>query len=271
MSRPVSRNGERTVIDFHAARNRFTYASRDAMADWSATLREIVDPAGLRVLDIGCGGGIYSAAWAGLGAASVTGVDFSDEMIIAARQKNAGLLNVAFTKGDAYSTGLSDRCADIVFERALIHHLSDLPACAAEAHRLLAPGGLYIVQERTPDDVRLPASPEHIRGFFFERFPHLLDIELGRRPSIDDVAGAMRVAGFLPPTVRSIRETRRIYSGAEDLAADLAGRTGRSILHALDDADLAALIAYIRDHVPDGAPLHEREPWTLWSARCRQL
>jgi len=264
---PFSSDGERTVIDFHSASNRFTYASRDAAADWIDVMRDLVDPTDRRVLDIGCGGGIYSAQWAKLGAASVIGVDFSDQMLVAARAKNADLANLSFAKGDALDTGLPDGCADIVFERALIHHLSDLQACCAEAYRLLAPGGLYIIQERTPDDVRRPASPAHIRGYFFERFPRLLDIEIGRRPSIDAVVHALSEVGFATPVVRAISETRRTYADSDELETDLAGRTGRSILHALDDGELASLIAHIRTQVPAGGPLSEREPWTVWSAR----
>jgi ubiquinone/menaquinone biosynthesis C-methylase UbiE len=254
------------VIDFHAEANRFTYAARDAAGDWSDIMCDLVDPAGKHVLDIGCGGGIYSAEWARLGAKIVIGIDFSDQMLIAAREKSADLANVSFLKGSALETGLPEASADIVFERALIHHVSDRLACFAEAYRLLVPGGLYIVQDRTPEDVRLPASPEHIRGFFFQRFPRLLEIEIGRRPTAESVAIALIGAGFEMPDIRRIRETRRTYTGFGELAADLARRTGRSILHALDDQEIAALIEHVGARVPAGA-LIEREPWTIWAAR----
>lgn len=68
------------------------------------------------------------------------------------------------------------------FERALIHHLrADRAALVAEASRLLAPGGTYLVQDRTPEDSSLPGSPDYPRGYLFERFPRLLAIENGRR------------------------------------------------------------------------------------------
>jgi len=266
MSGRFSTDREMAVIDFHLEANRFTYAARTAAGDWSGIVRDLADPTGKRVLDIGCGGGIYSAEWARLGANSVIGIDFSDQMLIAARERNADLANVTFAKASALETGLPDRSADIVFERALIHHISDRSACFAEAYRLLAPGGLYIVQDRTPDDVRVAASAEHIRGFFFERFPRLLEIEIGRRPDADTLTAGLITAGFDNPVIRRIRETRRSYAAFDELAADLAARTGRSILHALDDAEIAALIDHVRAHVPAG-PLTEREPWTIWAAR----
>ena len=51
------------AIDFHSTRNRSTYTGRQADAGWVEAIRRIVDPAGKRVADIGCGGGIYSQAW----------------------------------------------------------------------------------------------------------------------------------------------------------------------------------------------------------------
>ena len=63
-------------------------------------IRAIVDPMAKRVVDIGCGGGIYSAQWAALGAALVTGVDFSEAMLSAAREANASVATLAFAKGD---------------------------------------------------------------------------------------------------------------------------------------------------------------------------
>ena len=51
------------AIDFHATANRNTYATRQADDGWQAAMRRLVDPAGTRVADIGCGGGIYSRAW----------------------------------------------------------------------------------------------------------------------------------------------------------------------------------------------------------------
>ena len=67
-----------------------TYTGRQADAGWVEAIRRIVDPAGKRVADIGCGGGIYSRAWHALGA-EVVGVDFSEQMVAAAREQAAGL------------------------------------------------------------------------------------------------------------------------------------------------------------------------------------
>mgnify|MGYP001031805241 FL=1 len=254
------------AIDFHARANRGTYADRRASAVWAETIRRLVDPTGRRVADIGCGGGIYSRKWREIGADEAVGVDFSAEMIGAAREQAAGLSRVSFRQGDAAATGLPTGNVDIVFQRALIHHLKDYAACFAEARRLLVPGGRLIIQDRTPADVELPGSPDHIRGYFFERFPRLLAVESGRRPTEAAVRQALQAAGFDRIESTTLWEVRKIHPDVEHLEQDLAARTGRSILHELDDSELADLIATIAARLPAGDTIIEKDRWTLWSA-----
>ncbi|MBV8189533.1 MAG: class I SAM-dependent methyltransferase [Alphaproteobacteria bacterium] len=113
------------TIDFHAEANRSTYTGRRADPGWAEAMRGIVEPSAKSVADIGCGGGIYSRAWRALGAASVVGVDFSAAMVDAAREQAVGDAQLSFGQGDAAATGLPSTSADIVFARALVHHLSD--------------------------------------------------------------------------------------------------------------------------------------------------
>ena len=255
------------VIDFHSRANRSTYASRQADTSWKAAIRSIVDPSGKRVADIGCGGGIYSRAWHELGAESVVGVDFSQTMVDAARGQSAGLATMSFQRGDAAATGLPPASVDIVFERALIHHLQDCYwPCFAEAHRVLTAGGALIVQDRTPDDVQLPGSAEHLRGYFFECFPRLLAIENARRPTDTAVRTALTAAAFGKMETSALWEVRKVHENWERLRQDLANRTGRSILHDLSDDELAELILFIEKRLPADGPIIEKDRWTMWSA-----
>lgn len=253
-------------IDFHSEGIAGTYASRAADAAWKETIRAIIDPHGKSVADVGCGGGIYSRAWSDLGAASVIGVDFSARMVADATAASGNHPAVSFTQGDATNTGLPDASVDIVFERALVHHLPDLHAAFAESHRILKPGGMLIVQDRTIEDVLRPASPEHFRGYLFEAFPRLLDVERERRPANSVVIDAMRMAGFMRITTHPLAETRRVYESVEELDADLRSRTGRSILHELDDDELEALVRFVCERVDPSFPLRELDHWTIWTA-----
>lgn len=254
------------AINFHAQENRYTYASRDAQPDWASAICSLVEPMGKRVVDVGCGGGIYSAAWADLDAKEVLGVDFSEQMVLAATEKNKARQNIHFQKGDALATGLSSNSADVVFERALIHHLNDYRACFNEAYRLLSKSGFYVIQDRTPDDIQIPGSSEHIRGYFFECFPKLLDFELGRRPKESDVSRLMKDSGFKNPRVVTLWETRRQYKNFQGLSKDLLARTGRSILHNLTDKELMQLVAFIGEKTPPEGQIIERDRWTIWCA-----
>ena len=253
-------------IDFHSSDNRYTYASRDADGGWATAINSLLDPSDKRVADIGCGGGIYSLAWRELGASTVIGVDFSAEMVHAAQEKSAGRTGISFRQGDAGKTNLPDESIDIVFQRALIHHLKDYHACFAEAFRLLAPGGKLLIQDRTPDDAQIAGSPVHLRGYFFECFPRLREIESKRRPTDDHVIGTLLQTGFVNPKATKLWETRTVYENVEDLKTDLRHRTGRSILHELNDEELAGLISYISSKVEVNKPIREMDRWTLWLA-----
>lgn len=253
-------------IDFHSSENRYTYAARNADSGWSTAINSVLDPADKRVADIGCGGGIYSVAWAELGAKEVTGVDFSAEMVSAAQEKSATRAGISFQLGTAEKTGLASESMDIVFERALIHHIKDYDACFAEAFRVLAPGGKLLIQDRTPDDVQVAGSTVHIRGYFFECFPRLQEIESNRRPTDERVSSALLKAGFGNLQAIKLWEIRKTHENVEDLKTDLRNRTGRSILHELNDEELANLISFISGRVDTDQPIKEMDRWTLWCA-----
>ncbi|PYI51779.1 class I SAM-dependent methyltransferase [Paenibacillus flagellatus] len=253
-------------IDFHDERNRGTYASRSADAGWTEAIGRLVDARGLRAADIGCGGGIYTRALAGMGAKEVIAVDFSAGMLAAAAEHGAGLANVRFVRGEAAATGLPGACVDLVLERALIHHVSDLFACFAEAYRLLRPGGTLLVQDRTPEDCLLPGGPDHIRGFLFELYPKLAAVETARRHDSAQVETALARAGFGAIRETKLWEVRRSYGSAADIADDWRGRKGRSILHELSDDELERLIAHIRARLPAKGAIEEKDRWTVWAA-----
>ncbi|NEK86946.1 class I SAM-dependent methyltransferase [Blastococcus saxobsidens] len=253
------------AIDFHAEANRRTYSGRRADDSWRDAVGRLVEPVNAVVVDVGCGGGTYTRAWQELGAAMVLGVDFSDPMLDAAREAHAGLPGVDFRQGEAAATGLADRCADVVFERALVHHTPDLGAVAAEAFRVLHAGGTYLIQDRTAEDVAQPGSPTHPRGWLFEVHPRLLEVENRRRPDPAALATTLTAAGFDGVDASSLWEVRRRYEDREQYLAEIGTRTGRSILHELDDAELATLVDELRDRLPEG-PLTETDRWTIWRA-----
>lgn len=249
-------------IDFEDPANSDTYSGREADPSWGAAITDFVDPVGVHVIDLGCGGGTYARAWRTLGA-RVTAVDSSEPILESARRSSPA--DIAFECAPAERTGLPDGLADIVFARALVHHLPDASALATEMFRLLRPGGIAIVQDRTSEDATLAGSPTNPRGYLFDVFPRLTEVEGRRRHDVDDVVAAFAGAGFTDVATQPLWETRRRYENSEQYLTEIAGRTGRSILHELSDVELAELVEYLRGRLAPGE-LIERDRWTLWTA-----
>lgn len=100
-------------IDFHLPLNRDTYSGRSVDAAWFAAIQRRIDPTGTYVVDVGCGGGTYSSAWLELGANSVRGIDFSDQMLAAAKEHSAGALSARFLsrgRGRHWASNQQRRC-----------------------------------------------------------------------------------------------------------------------------------------------------------------
>lgn len=252
-------------IDFSDSKNRFSYTTRDVDSSWYELMKPIADWDDKIVADIGCGGGIYSKAILKLGAKAVMGIDSSAEMLQGAKQIHSDD-NIAYRLGDACQTGLPDGESDMVFERALIHHLTQLEPCFAEAKRILKPGGHFIIQDRTPEDCFLPGRPTYLRGYLFEKYPKLIPIESNRRHADEKIKETFVSTGFENITSYPLWEVRNVYPTFAQLKDDLQDRVGRSILHDLTDEELMELISYIEQQIATAqeTPIIEQDRWTVW-------
>jgi len=103
------------------------------------------DVKGKHVLEIGCGGGQCSVAFAKRGAI-VTGVDLSDEQVAFARELAAeNGVEAGFRQGDVTSLkGIADESQDIVFSAYALMYVERLDRCFAEVRRVLGPGGVFV-------------------------------------------------------------------------------------------------------------------------------
>lgn len=155
---------------------------------------------------------------------------------------------------------------DLILERALIHHFEELQPCFTEAYRLLRPGGVLLIQDRTPEDCLLSGSPEHIRGYFFSCFPGLTELETDRRHTSAQVGKDLEECSFHSIEKHTLWEVRQVHETKEKLLADLRARLGRSILHALEDDELEKLVVYIDECITEETDIVERDRWTIWKA-----
>ena len=101
-----------------------------------------------RVLDLACGSGLHSLAWAERGA-RVTGIDFDHDLLVASHERlrcgTPAAPAPGWVRGDATTLPLRDASFDVVFCNSLLEHVPKWRHVVAEASRVLRPGGLFVV------------------------------------------------------------------------------------------------------------------------------
>lgn len=268
-------------IDFFDPANQGTYADRMASRDWRESMTRLVAPAGKEIVDVGCGGGIYTRAWLDLGARRIIGIDQSAVMLEEAErswraqqgkqgdQVQQGPCECSFVRADACALPLASECADVVASRAMLHHLSreQLHLFVGEAYRVLRPGGVICLQDRTVDDALLQTGEGNLRGDLFTAFPRLIEIESKRRHDALTVLGVLTERAFTSITSETLWETVRVYENPDEWARCWRKRLGKSILHELTDAELFPWISSRRDAMNASGTVIERDRWTVWSAQ----
>ncbi|GLI08408.1 methyltransferase [Paenibacillus tyrfis] len=261
------------AISFHDEYNKYTYTGRLADSGWMELIRKKARPQGKTAADIGCGGGIYSVALVELGVSSVVGIDFSEAMLQGAAEHCTEYGQILLAQGTADRTGLPDDSVELVLERALIHHVTAeaLLDVFREAQRILKPGGLLIVQDRTPEDCLLPGSREHLRGYWFEKYPRLRQLEAGRRHDAAAIRKVLEASGFSVVEETQLWEVRKSYASYSDYREELLSRKGRSILHELSNAELQDLADAVAadSGLESNEPVEERDRWTIFFAQAR--
>jgi ubiquinone/menaquinone biosynthesis C-methylase UbiE len=123
-------------------------------ARMDATLEEVLQAAlahaapreGEAVLDIGCGCGATTLALAAKVGPSghVTGLDVSGPMLTRARDRSAGLANVACIRADAAAHAFDPASVDLIFSRFGVMFFGDPAAAFANLRRALRPQGRMV-------------------------------------------------------------------------------------------------------------------------------
>ena len=120
-------------------------------------LRGCIPP--FRVLDLGCGNGIASYAFASLGCA-VTSVDpdLSDDVGLGATNRLRKFIpsgTIKTVQATAESLPFDDDAFDVIYERQALHHFSDLVKGLTECARVLKSGGLFFAtREHVVNDAK---------------------------------------------------------------------------------------------------------------------
>jgi SAM-dependent methyltransferase len=114
---------------------------RDGRLD--AALRELADPSGRDLLDVGAGTGFWLPRYASA-ASSVTGVEPDPELLPAAKGRVASIKNVEIVAGSAEHLPMADATADIVHARFAYFFGPGADAGLKEVRRVLRPGGTFV-------------------------------------------------------------------------------------------------------------------------------
>ncbi|HET9270174.1 MAG TPA: methyltransferase domain-containing protein [Vicinamibacterales bacterium] len=114
--------------------------------------RELLTKAGLssghRFVEFGCGLG-YVTRWAATQGASATGIDASEEQVVAAQAltREAVTDRVEFRAGSVYEPGLDAESVDVSYSRWLMVHLQRPVDAMRAIHAALKPGGVMVCEE----------------------------------------------------------------------------------------------------------------------------
>lgn len=123
---------------------RLDYITRQIAAEFDRDLTGQAPFAGLRILDIGCGGGLLSEPMARLGA-EVVGADAAERNIPVARvhAEQSGL-TIDYRHTTAEALAAAGEQFDVVLNMEVVEHVADPQAYLTACRELLKPGGLMI-------------------------------------------------------------------------------------------------------------------------------
>jgi SAM-dependent methyltransferase len=203
------------------------------------------DLAGRRVLDVGCGTGTLAVDLAVRYGCRVWGIDPSPEMLAVAKQKagSAARFKLAPAEQLPFKEGWFERATMV----SVAHHV-ERPRAFAEVRRVLQPDGRLVISNADPEGFA--------ERWVMEFFPELLDRELARFPTADDLERELGAAGFDDVDITRLA-VERSYS-RETALAKLRGRHISSFDLLTEDEFRAGL-----DRVEREAP-----PWIDYTLRA---
>ncbi len=141
-----------------------------------------------RLLDVGCGTGLFAIPFARVLPCQVVGIDLSPMMLAQADIK-LQTRKVYWTQSEAMTVPFADDSFQALFLSQVWHHLADGSQAAKEFCRLLKPGGCLFVKTFSHDQLRA-------RWDITQVFPSLLEFMLAIYPDISTFESLFAETGF---------------------------------------------------------------------------
>lgn len=156
---------------------------------------------GMKVLDIGCGTGNFSAKLARMGC-RVTGIDISDEMLNIARLKNKELgLDIEFHNMDVYNLKFKAETFDAVFSMAAFEFIDKPEAALNEMMRVAKEGGQVFIGTISGDskwgELYMSDEVRNNSVFKYACFKTLKDLQQMKPEKLIKSGQCL----FIPPTI----------------------------------------------------------------------
>jgi SAM-dependent methyltransferase len=165
----------------HLTQDHDAASRRDETIDLQVTwLDALLESTPSRILDLGCGPGLYAQRLAGRGH-RVHGIDFSPASVRHAQKTAASEgLDVTYERGDIRTAEYGDsfELAMLIYGELNVFRRADALAILAKVRAALAPGGWLIVEPHTFEAVRArghsPQSWYAVESGLFSDRPHVV-------------------------------------------------------------------------------------------------
>jgi ubiquinone/menaquinone biosynthesis C-methylase UbiE len=144
---PIAQDAYNQLAEAYAAR--IETKPHNAYYERPATLSLLPDVSGWRVLDAGCGPGVYAAILVSMGA-DVVALDANPKMVALARSRLGEQAQVIQASLDAPLDFLDDESFDCVVAPLVMDYIRDWRAAFGEFQRVLMPGGVLVFSMEHP-------------------------------------------------------------------------------------------------------------------------
>lgn len=145
--KPIAYDAYELLAESYAAK--VDTKPHNAYYERPATVALLPEVRGRRVLDAGCGPGVYTE-WLSVRGAQVTGIDASDSMVRLARKRLGDRAEIILANMDMPLDFLESESFDIVLSALALDYVEDWNAIFREFHRVLKTGGHLVLSVGHP-------------------------------------------------------------------------------------------------------------------------
>ena len=208
-----------------------------------------------RILDLGCGTGIYTLGLGEQTSALMCGLDPSVGMLARAREKSS---TVHWFNAVGENVPIRDGVFDCVFSSQVWHHIVERQGTADECGRILKEGGAVVIRTISHEQLR--------RKVVFRFFPEIQANQLRVYPSNEEFENFFRNAGFAS-TEHIAYEMERYQSAQEFI--EVAQKKLWSMFRPISEEGLQRGVEMLRQHEREhpGQPVRNDEMITLVVSR----